>query len=111
MDPRTPWVFTTPDLTANQNANLMRYGNPTPPLSGIATTYKALYRAYLLKEQFRQIFKVRGEAGIALLKGTHAWPVRVASPSPLQTGHWLAASATSWWPQDVDLPTTSMPPL
>ena len=59
------------DLTANQNAKL----------SGIATTNKQLYRAYLLKEQFRQVFKLRGEAGIALLKAWLAWACRCQIPA------------------------------
>src|SRR6056297_1568873 len=36
-------------------------------LSMIARTNRRLYRAYLLKEQLRQVFALRGQAGIALL--------------------------------------------
>jgi transposase len=59
------------DLTANQNAQL----------SMIAVTNKQLYRAYLLKEQFRQVFKLRGEAGIAMLKAWLAWASRCQIPA------------------------------
>jgi transposase len=59
------------DLTANQNAKL----------SWIAATNNQLYRAYLLKEQFRQIFRLRGDAGIALLKAWLAWACRCQIPA------------------------------
>lgn len=59
------------DLTGNQKAKL----------SGIATTNKQLYRAYLLKEQFRQVFKLRGDAGIAMLKAWLAWACRCQIPA------------------------------
>jgi transposase len=59
------------DLTANQTAKL----------SGIAKTNKQLYRAYLLKEQFRQVFQLRGEAGIAMLKAWLAWACRCQIPA------------------------------
>jgi transposase len=59
------------DLTANQDAKL----------SGIAHTNKALYRAYLLKEQFRQVFKLRGQAGIALLQAWLGWACRCRIPA------------------------------
>ena len=58
------------DLTANQEAKL----------SWVQATNKQLYRAYLLKEQLRQVFKLRGEAGTALLKAWLAW-VRAPSSS------------------------------
>jgi transposase len=54
------------DLTANQEAKL----------SWVQATNKQLYRAYLLKEQLRQVFKLRGEAGTALLKAWLAWASR-----------------------------------
>jgi transposase len=54
------------DLTANQEAKL----------SWVQATNQRLYRAYLLKEQLRQVFKLRGDAGIALLKGWLAWASR-----------------------------------
>ncbi len=54
------------DLTANQEAKL----------SWVQATNKQLYRAYLFKEQLRQVFKLRGEAGTALLKAWLAWASR-----------------------------------
>ena len=54
------------DLTANQEAKL----------SWVQATNQRLYRAYLLKEQLRQVFKLRGDAGIALLKVWLAWASR-----------------------------------
>jgi transposase len=54
------------DLTANQEARL----------SWVQATNQRLYRAYLLKEQLRQVFKLRGDAGIALLKVWLAWASR-----------------------------------
>jgi transposase len=54
------------DLTANQRAKLC----------WVQKTNGRLYRAYLLKEQLRLVFKLRGEAGIALLKAWLAWASR-----------------------------------
>lgn len=54
------------DLTANQKAKL----------SWVQVTNQRLYRAYLLKQQLRQVFKLRGDAGIALLKAWLAWASR-----------------------------------
>jgi transposase len=54
------------DLTARQGAKL----------ASIAHTNKGLYRAYLLKEQLRQVFALKGAAGIALLDGWLKWARR-----------------------------------
>jgi transposase len=54
------------DLTARQGAKL----------AWIAATNKRLYRAYLLKEQLRQVFALKGDAGIALLQRWLAWASR-----------------------------------
>ena len=59
------------DLTAHQEAKL----------SWVAAANNRLYRAYLLKEQFRQVFRLRGEAGIALLKAWLAWACRCQIPA------------------------------
>ncbi len=59
------------DLTANQKAKL----------SWVQKTNSRLYRAYLLKEQLRLVFKLRGEAGIALLKSWLAWAWRCQIPA------------------------------
>lgn len=59
------------DLTENQKAKL----------SWVATTNKQLYRAYLMKEQLRLVFRLRGIAGIALLKEWWAWACRSQIPA------------------------------
>jgi len=59
------------DLTEKQNAKL----------SWVQVTNKRLYRAYLLKEQLRLVFKLRGEAGIALLTAWLAWASRSKIPA------------------------------
>lgn len=59
------------DLTARQGAKL----------AWIAVTNKRLYRAYLLKEQLRQVFALKGDAGIALLKRWLAWASRSQLPA------------------------------
>jgi transposase len=52
-----------PDLTGEQRTSL----------SEIADTNKTLYRAYLLKEQLREVFRVKGEKGRQLLAGWLSW--------------------------------------
>lgn len=59
------------DLTERQKAKL----------AWVAKTNAPLYRAYLLKEQLRQVFGLRGELGIALLKAWLAWASRSKLPS------------------------------
>jgi transposase len=59
------------DLTANQKAKL----------SWVQATNSRLYRAYLLKEQLRQVFKLRGDTGIVLLKAWLAWASRSQIPA------------------------------
>lgn len=59
------------DLTARQGAKL----------AVIAQTNKRLYRAYLLKEQLRQVFALKGTAGIALLDAWLKWARRCRIPS------------------------------
>lgn len=54
------------DLTDNQEAKL----------SWVQKTNAPLYRAYLLKEQLRQVFQLRGEHGITLLDQWCAWAQR-----------------------------------
>jgi len=64
------------DLTANQDAKL----------SMIAKTNNRLYRAYLLKEQLRQVFSLAGEAGIDLLDRWLAWAQRCRIESFVELG-------------------------
>jgi transposase len=52
-----------PDLTGEQRTSLAE----------IATTNKALYRSYLLKEQLREVFRVKGQKGRHLLAGWLSW--------------------------------------
>ncbi len=59
------------DLTANQEAKL----------SWVQKTNARLYRAYLLKEQLRQVFRLRGDAGIELLTAWLAWASRSKIPA------------------------------
>ena len=59
------------DLTEGQQAKL----------ASIAKTNMALYRAYLLKEQLRQVFALKGAAGIALLEHWLKWARRCRIPS------------------------------
>lgn len=55
-------------------------GEQRTTLAGIAVTNKALYRAYLLKEQLRAVFQARGRPGRALLAGWLAWARRSRLP-------------------------------
>ena len=52
-----------PDLTTEQRTSLAE----------IADTNKTLYRAYLLKEQLREVFRVKGTHGRQLLAGWLSW--------------------------------------
>jgi transposase len=59
------------DLTERQAATL----------AGIAKTNAPLYRAYLLKEQLRQVFQLKGIHGIALLDAWLRWASRSQLPA------------------------------
>jgi transposase len=59
------------DLTARQAARL----------AVIAKTNAPLYRAYLLKEQLRQVFALKGDEGIALLDAWLKWAWRCQLPA------------------------------
>ena len=48
-------------------------GEQRTSLAEIAATNKTLYRAYLLKEQLREVFRVKGRAGRRLLAGWLSW--------------------------------------
>lgn len=50
-------------------------------LAWVATLNGPLYRAYLLKEQLREVFRLRGEAGLALLGRWLAWASRCRIPA------------------------------
>ena len=48
-------------------------GEQKTSLAGIQGTNKTLYRAYLLKEQLREVFRVKGDQGRKLLAGWLSW--------------------------------------
>lgn len=48
-------------------------GEQRTSLAAIQTTNKTLYRAYLLKEQLREVFRVKGDDGRQLLAGWLSW--------------------------------------
>ena len=48
-------------------------GEQKTSLAGIAATNRTLYRAYLLKEQLREVFRVKGRKGRQLLAGWLSW--------------------------------------
>ena len=49
-------------------------------LAQIAVTNKPLYKGYLIKEQIREAFKVKGEQGKTLMRGVTAWAHRCRIP-------------------------------
>jgi transposase len=55
-------------------------GDQRTTVAEIAKTNKPLYRAYLLKEQLRMVFEVKGPPGRALLAGWVAWARRSRLP-------------------------------
>ncbi|MGH3515454.1 MAG: ISL3 family transposase [Pseudonocardiaceae bacterium] len=55
-------------------------------LALIAKTNQPLYRAYLLKEQLRQVFHVRGRRGMRLLDRWLAWAQRCRLPAFVKVG-------------------------
>jgi transposase len=55
-------------------------GNQRTSLAGIAADNEQLYRAYLMKEQLREAFRVKGKHGKALITGLIAWARRSRIP-------------------------------
>ncbi len=49
-------------------------------LAQIAATNKPLYKGYLIKEQIREAFKVKGDQGKSLMRGVTAWAHRCRIP-------------------------------
>jgi transposase len=49
-------------------------------LAQIAVVNKPLYKGYLIKEQIREAFKVKGEDGKSLMRGVTAWAHRCRIP-------------------------------
>jgi transposase len=71
-----------------KNARFALWKNPgdltdrqAAKLASIAQTNLRLYRAYLLKEQLRQVFALKGPEGIALLDAWLKWARRCRIPS------------------------------
>jgi transposase len=56
-------------------------GEQRTTLAAIQESNKALYRAYLLKEQLRAVFAAKGDAGRQLLAGWLAWAKRSRLPA------------------------------
>jgi transposase len=54
--------------------------NQRTALAAIAAGNKPLYKGYLIKEQLREAFKVKGEDGKTLLNGLIAWAQRCQIP-------------------------------
>jgi transposase len=60
-------------------------------LATIAATNGPLYRAYLLKEQLRQVFRTAGEAGKTLLREWLTWASRSRLPSFVKAARTIRA--------------------
>lgn len=67
-------------------------GTQQATLAAIKKTNAPLYRAYLIKEQLREAFAVKGEAGKALLAGVISWATRSRIPEMVK----LAASLRTY---------------
>ena len=65
------------NLTENQRVSLAR----------VAAVNKSLYRAYLLKEEFRLIFQLRGADAIVALDGWLHWAQRCRIPAFVELYH------------------------
>ena len=68
------------DLTARQRGKLGR----------IAEVNRPLYRAYLLKEELRLVFKVKGPRAVALLDAWLAWARRCRIPAFVELANKIA---------------------
>lgn len=55
-------------------------GDQRTSLAEIAVTNRTLYRAYLLKEQLREVFRVKGARGRQLLEGWLSWALHSRIP-------------------------------
>jgi transposase len=69
------------DLTGRQRAKLAR----------IAEVNRPLYRAYLLKEELRLVFRVKGPHAVALLDAWLSWARRCRVPAFVQLARTVAA--------------------
>jgi transposase len=64
------------DLTARQKAKL----------AWVATVNRSLYRAYLLKEQLRAVFRIKGVLALTMLDDWLAWAARCRIPAFVELG-------------------------
>jgi transposase len=78
---------------ALRNARYALWKNPedltdrqTDKLAWIATSHPMLYRAYLLKEGLRHVFKVKGQAGMDALDRWLSWAARCRIPQFTELG-------------------------
>jgi len=69
------------DLTRRQHAKLAR----------IAEVNRALYRAYLLKEELRLVFRIKGPHAVALLDAWLSWARRCRIPAFVKLAKTVAA--------------------
>jgi transposase len=65
-------------------------GNQRTSLAGVAADNRQLYKAYLMKEQLREAFKVKGTRGKALVAGLIAWARRSKIPEFVKLARTLA---------------------
>ena len=65
-------------------------GNQRTALAAIAADNKQLYKGYLIKEQLREAFKVKGEDGKTLLRGMIAWAHRCRMPEFIKLARTLS---------------------
>jgi transposase len=65
-------------------------GNQRTALAQIAAGNKHLYKGYLIKEQLREVFKVKGDDGKTLLTGVIAWAHRCRIPEFTKLARTLA---------------------
>lgn len=72
-------------------------GEQRTTLAGIAKTNKGLYRAYLLKEQLRAVFAVKGDEGRQLLAGWLAWAKRSKLPEFVKLAKTIERYKTLIW--------------
>jgi transposase len=66
-------------------------------LAEIAKTNAGLYRAYLIKEQLREVFQVKGTGGRQLLAGVLAWCARSRLPELVALGQTLTRYRQLIW--------------
>jgi len=65
-------------------------GSQRTALASIAADNKQLYKGYLIKEQLREAFKVKGEDGKKLLRGMIAWAHRCRMPEFIKLARTLS---------------------